>query len=104
MLSFFFEEACFGKTRKRIAFEYCRFAVPGMNIALTEVMASKQNGNNEESVPGYQFVIRVKRVYEKPATSDGRRLLIDRVWPRGLRKNSLALDGWLKEVAPSSPW
>jgi uncharacterized protein YeaO (DUF488 family) len=33
--------------------------------------------------------------------SDGSRLLIDRVWPRGLKKNDLALDGWLKEVAPS---
>jgi uncharacterized protein YeaO (DUF488 family) len=72
-----------------------------MNIALTAVMALKQNGNNDEGTPGSRFVIRIKRVYEKPAASDGRRLLIDRVWPRGLKKNNLALDGWLKEVAPS---
>jgi uncharacterized protein YeaO (DUF488 family) len=70
-----------------------------MNIALTMGMALKQNGKN--GTPGSRFVIQIKRVYEKPAASDGRRLLIDRVWPRGLKKNNLALDGWLKEVAPS---
>jgi uncharacterized protein YeaO (DUF488 family) len=46
-------------------------------------------------------MIRVKRVYDKPAPSDGSRLLVDRIWPRGLKKNGLALDGWIKEVAPS---
>ena len=46
-------------------------------------------------------MIKTRRVYEKPAASDGSRLLIDRVWPRGFKKNNLALDGWLKEVAPS---
>ncbi len=46
-------------------------------------------------------MIRVKRVYEKPAANDGSRFLVDRLWPRGLKKKSLALDGWFKEVAPS---
>ena len=72
-----------------------------MNIALTVVVALRQNGKNEESIPGSRFVIKTKRVYEKPTASDGRRLLIDRLWPRGLNKESLALDGWFKEVAPS---
>jgi uncharacterized protein YeaO (DUF488 family) len=71
-----------------------------MHIALTVVVALRQN-SNKESVPGSRFVIKTKRVYEKPTESDGSRLLIDRVWPRGLKKNNLALDGWLKEVAPS---
>ncbi|MPZ19910.1 MAG: DUF488 family protein [Luteitalea sp.] len=47
------------------------------------------------------FKIRVKRVYESPAADDGVRLLIDRLWPRGLKRDAAALDGWLKEVAPS---
>jgi uncharacterized protein YeaO (DUF488 family) len=45
-------------------------------------------------------MIRVKRVYEKPAPCGGSRFLVDRLWPRGLKKN-LALDGWFKEVASS---
>jgi len=44
---------------------------------------------------------RTKRVYEPPAPMDGARVLIDRLWPRGVRKASAHLDAWLKEVAPS---
>jgi uncharacterized protein YeaO (DUF488 family) len=46
-------------------------------------------------------VIKAKRVYNEAEASDGCRFLVDRVWPRGLKKTDLALDGWLKEVAPS---
>uniref|UniRef100_A0A831TDH4 DUF488 domain-containing protein n=1 Tax=Thermorudis peleae TaxID=1382356 RepID=A0A831TDH4_9BACT len=46
-------------------------------------------------------MIRVKRVYEPPAAEDGRRFLVERLWPRGLRRDALLLDGWLREVAPS---
>jgi uncharacterized protein YeaO (DUF488 family) len=45
--------------------------------------------------------IAVKRVYEKPSRSDGTRVLVDRLWPRGLTKQAAALDAWLKELAPS---
>lgn len=45
--------------------------------------------------------IGLKRAYEPPAPEDGRRFLVERLWPRGLRKADLRLDGWLKEVAPS---
>jgi uncharacterized protein YeaO (DUF488 family) len=45
--------------------------------------------------------IAVKRVYEKPSRSDGTRVLVDRLWPRGLTKAAAALDDWLKELAPS---
>jgi uncharacterized protein YeaO (DUF488 family) len=44
---------------------------------------------------------RIKRVYEPPEKSDGQRVLVDRLWPRGLRKEDAALDGWEKDVAPS---
>jgi len=45
--------------------------------------------------------VAIKRVYEKPAKSDGRRILVDRLWPRGVSKRAAALDGWEKEAAPS---
>ena len=45
--------------------------------------------------------LRVKRVYDSPASRDGTRVLVDRLWPRGLRKQSARLDEWLKEIAPS---
>lgn len=45
--------------------------------------------------------IRIKRVYEPPAPEDGFRVLVDRLWPRGLKKEDAALDAWKKEVAPS---
>jgi uncharacterized protein YeaO (DUF488 family) len=46
-------------------------------------------------------MIRLKRVYEAPANADGTRLLVERLWPRGMKKESLQLDGWLREVWPS---
>ena len=45
-------------------------------------------------------MIQTKRVYEPPAPEDGARLLIDRLWPRGVKKEKLQLAGWLKELAP----
>jgi uncharacterized protein YeaO (DUF488 family) len=46
-------------------------------------------------------VVRVKRVYDEPDAADGTRLLVDRLWPRGLRKDTAALDDWLRDIAPS---
>ncbi len=46
--------------------------------------------------------IKVKRVYEKPEKSDGFRILVDRLWPRGLTKEKAKIDLWLKEIAPSN--
>jgi len=45
--------------------------------------------------------VSVKRVYEKPARSDGARVLVDRLWPRGLSKQTASLDVWLKNLSPS---
>jgi len=47
-------------------------------------------------------MIQLKRVYEKRERQDGARFLVERLWPRGLRKADLQMDGWQKEVAPSS--
>ena len=46
--------------------------------------------------------IQVKRVYDPPSADDGLRVLVDRLWPRGLSKASLKLDEWMKEIAPSN--
>lgn len=46
--------------------------------------------------------VKVKRVYEKPDKEDGIRILVDRLWPRGLTKEKAAVDLWLKEIAPST--
>ena len=46
--------------------------------------------------------IRIKRVYDAPTRSDGLRVLVDRLWPRGLKKEDAAIDIWAKNLAPST--
>jgi uncharacterized protein YeaO (DUF488 family) len=48
------------------------------------------------------MAIRLKRAYEKPSRNDGKRVLVDRLWPRGVSKQEAKVDLWLKEIAPSS--
>ena len=48
-------------------------------------------------------MVRIKRVYEKPAKGDGYRVLVDRLWPHGLTKDAARVDFWMKEAAPSEP-
>jgi uncharacterized protein YeaO (DUF488 family) len=47
-------------------------------------------------------MIHVKRVYEPRGASDGKRILVDRLWPRGLTKRKAAIDAWMRDVAPST--
>lgn len=47
-------------------------------------------------------MIRLKRAYEEPARQDGLRLLVERLWPRGVSKEKAAIDLWLKDLAPST--
>jgi uncharacterized protein YeaO (DUF488 family) len=56
---------------------------------------SKRNG-------GTVMLVRLKRVYEPASSSDGARLLVERLWPRGVKKAALSIDAWLKDVAPST--
>ncbi len=46
--------------------------------------------------------IRLKRIYDEPAQSDGTRILVDRLWPRGISKEKAKLDYWLKEIGPTN--
>src|SRR3954462_12927034 len=48
------------------------------------------------------MAVRIKRIYDEPADSDGFRVLVDRLWPRGVSTERAALGLWLKEVAPST--
>lgn len=48
------------------------------------------------------FSILTKRIYEKPDNKDGYRVLVDRLWPRGISKDEAKLDEWVKEIAPSN--
>ena len=47
-------------------------------------------------------MIRLRRVYDKPEEHEGTRFLVERLWPRGIRKTELHIDGWLKEAGPST--
>jgi uncharacterized protein YeaO (DUF488 family) len=47
-------------------------------------------------------MIQIKRTYEPAARGDGRRILVERLWPRGIAKEALVLDAWMKDVAPST--
>jgi uncharacterized protein YeaO (DUF488 family) len=49
-----------------------------------------------------KVMLRVKRIYDPVSPSDGRRILIDRLWPRGIKKADAAIDEWLKDIAPSA--
>jgi len=54
------------------------------------------------SPPLHASKVRLKRAYDPPAPEDGSRILIDRLWPRGIGKNEARLDRWMKQVAPSA--
>ena len=60
----------------------------------------KQYENSQEQEN--KMKIKIKRVYEKPSKDDGMRILVDRLWPRGLTKQKAAVDLWLKDIAPST--
>lgn len=49
-----------------------------------------------------KYDIKLKRIYTEPASSDGTRVLADRLWPRGIKKEDAKIDNWLKEVTPSN--
>ncbi len=59
-------------------------------------------GNYACGMSGKRRDVRVARVYDEPDGADGARVLVDRIWPRGIAKDRAALDEWAKEVAPSS--
>jgi hypothetical protein len=63
------------------------------------MLLNQSNGCNYER--SLFMTIKLKRAYEKPFAQDGKRILVDRLWPRGLKKEEAKVDVWLKSVAPS---
>ena len=59
-------------------------------------------GVREQEMQPLSLRIRVKRIYDAPSDEDGYRVLIDRLWPRGIRKEAARLDAWKKALAPST--
>jgi uncharacterized protein YeaO (DUF488 family) len=51
---------------------------------------------------GRMMKIKVKRVYDPPSPADGKRILVDRLWPRGIAKSAAKINLWVKEIAPSN--
>lgn len=75
----------------------------GRGVALHDwesLVAKPGDGTLSGSIPAAN--IKLKRAYDMPARDDGFRVLIDRLWPRGLPKDKAAVDQWLKEIAPST--
>src|ERR1700734_964656 len=87
-------EAQIGKPKLDLVFECAR--AHAMRDVLVEFTAA--------SPPDYcpTMNILIKRVYEEPDADDGTRILVDRLWPRGLSKEKARVDLWLKDVAPST--
>jgi uncharacterized protein YeaO (DUF488 family) len=71
----------------------------GKTCALPQVCTLDRDGSGQEV--GGMPAVRIRRIYEDPSPADGRRILVDRLWPRGLAKSAAAIDEWAKAVAPS---
>ncbi len=63
---------------------------------------TKKKAASRKATPRRGALIRVKRAYDAPEKGDGMRILIDRLWPRGVTKAKLAVDAWPKELSPST--
>jgi uncharacterized protein YeaO (DUF488 family) len=66
------------------------------------ILLGKLLSDNAPIPAGERIMLQLKRAYEKPSRSDGQRILVERLWPRGLTKARAALDLWMKDVAPST--
>ena len=78
-----------GTANNRVAAEYSSPAC---------LMQELDVGRSHVGVPG----VRIKRIYDEPEQTDGVRVLVDRLWPRGIKKERAAIDAWLRELAPST--
>ena len=85
-------------------FVFCMFSLYATTFAscYNDSATSKNNSNHNANPSVDKMKIKIKRVYEKPSEEDGMRILVDRLWPRGLTKQKAAIDLWLKDIAPST--
>jgi len=75
--------------------------MPSFDGTTHDAAPSGKSGSIQE-VNAMKQRIAVKRVYDEPAASDGRRILVDRLWPRGLAKEKAKVDHWAKDISPSN--
>jgi uncharacterized protein YeaO (DUF488 family) len=92
--------------RSRQAAQFCVDAPPdprssGTPASLDSSVRASLFPGKIADVSGRPRIV-VKRVYEPPRAADGRRVLVDRVWPRGLRREEARIDRWAKDLAPST--
>ena len=82
--------------------------VTAMRETLGEAGVDEDNIRTEEfsgyseAEQGWDMNIKIKRVYEQPGKDDGRRILVDRIWPRGISKDRARLSDWRRDLAPSN--
>jgi uncharacterized protein YeaO (DUF488 family) len=69
---------------------------------MLHLIRSATEGDQRKAIDMAQTELRTKRVYAEPSEDDGRRILVDRLWPRGLTKTRAKVDLWLKDIAPSN--
>jgi uncharacterized protein YeaO (DUF488 family) len=74
---------------------------PWYRIAFADFTIILHNNPRTAQLPRRPDVVKLKRAYDEPAASDGERYLVDRLWPRGIKKDAARLTGWLKDLAPS---
>jgi uncharacterized protein YeaO (DUF488 family) len=72
-----------------------------LGACASDLFIGLRYNNDEIKLSTGGIMIRIKRVYDPVSPDDGHRFLVDRLWPRGIKKEKLALNAWLKEVAPS---
>jgi uncharacterized protein YeaO (DUF488 family) len=74
----------------------------GSAVSQDAYIRTVSHHDSSVELPMAERVVRIKRVYVEPSEDDGERILVDRLWPRGLTKAKAKVDLWLKEVAPSN--
>jgi uncharacterized protein YeaO (DUF488 family) len=79
-----------------------RIGMPGAEDGSASRGVAPRAGSGEAATHAAPIDIRLKRVYASPAAEDGVRILVDRLWPRGLTKREAAIDRWLRDLAPST--
>jgi uncharacterized protein YeaO (DUF488 family) len=81
----------------------CFRALRSSGSALTKAaLAIRGRAADLKCQPRVQLMISIKRVYDPPAKEDGSRFLVERLWPRGMKKEALPMTAWCKQVAPST--
>lgn len=79
-----------------------RSARRGISAFEPTISRKQRRAPSEQRVTLDTALLEVKRAYEPPAPDDGARVLIDRLWPRGVKKEDAGIDEWIKEIAPST--